>query len=256
MRPCDTLRLVKNEFRYGKMEWIVSVILQILILSCAFFVFSLVTDMDRLGDAYLHKLYPDGYEFSLQGYTEADRSSLESMGFYDLSLGEEGGIGTTDQIRGIWISKIKAVMDGKDIWNQEVDEFLVVIGLFQVIFGIVAVLLIFVMLNNLSNSFSMKLLRRECYITMLSRLGGRKKEIRRIYYIFFSTRNLVSLLVSCGINAGLTILFNRYIASLLGISSGMQIIRLAEAVGLFLFVELMMRIVFRKIWSESNANNG
>lgn len=256
MRLCDTLQLTKNEFRYGKIEWIISIILQILIFSCALFVFSLAMDMDRIGDAYLHKMHPGGYEFSFQGYTENDREELENMGFYNLSLDGDGGIGITDEIKGLWLKKIKAVIEGKDIWNPEIDEFVVVIGLFQAIFLIIAILLIVVMLNNIANSYSMKLMRREYYIKMLSGLGCRKQEIKRIYYIFFSTRNLISLFASWGINVGLAVLFNRYIAELLGITSGMKILRIAEGISLIFLVELMMKIIFTKVWRESNVDNG
>lgn len=256
MRLYDTLRLVKNEFRYGKMEWIVSMILQILIFSCALFVLSLALDMDRLGDAYLHKLYPDGYEFSFRGYTRDDRSELEEMGFHDFSLDEEDGIGKINEIKGLWLKKIKAVIKGRDIWNSEIDEFVVVIGLFQVVFGIIAILLLFIMINNLSNSFSMKLMRREYYIKMLSGLGCRKLEIERIYYIFFSIRNLLALFISLAINAGLALLFNSYIANLLGISSELDVMRIKEGICLILLVELMMVIIFKKVWRESNVDNG
>lgn len=248
MKFCDTLRLVKNEYRDGKMEWVVSVVLQILIFSCTFFVVSLVVDMDRMGEDYLHKLYPKGYEYSLSGYTEADREELEAMGFYDLDLGEDGGIGSTDTIRGIWIRKIKAAMDGKDIWNQDIDEFTVMLGLFQIIFGIIALLLILVMINNLSNSFSMKLLRRDNYIRMLFGLGAGKKEIRKIYYMFFSIRNLVSLLLAGVIDAGVVTVFNRHITGLLGIQTGMRIPGIFQGICLFLLIEWMMRMAFRRIW--------
>lgn len=255
MRVCDTLRLVKNEFRYGKVEWITSMVLQILILSCTFFVVSLEIDLGGMGEEYLRKLYPDGYEFSLSGYTEEDREELVSMGFYDLNLYEGGGSGILDGIRGIWLSKIKAVMDGKDIWNQDIDEFVIMLGTFQIIFGILSLLLIFVMLNNLSNSFHMKILRREQYITMMSRLGCRRKELRRIFYIFFSIRNLFSLLVSGCINIGIMSVFNKHIGDLLEIRSGVRTIRITEGIVLFLFVECMMRIRFRKIWGESNEHD-
>ena len=227
-----------------------NLVLQILILSCTFFVISLVTDMGGMGEAYLHKLYPDGYEFSLNGYTEEDTEELESMGFRNLALGEDGGLGTRDTIQGIWRIKIKAILAGKDIWNPDMDEFITMLGCFQIIFGMTALLLIIVTVNHLSHSFSIKLISRERYIQMLFRLGCRQKEIRRIYRIFFALGTLASLLISCIINIILIRAFNSYVNDLLGIRNGMRSVRILEGAGLFLVIEWMLGLACRRIWDE------
>ncbi len=250
MKIYDTLQLVKNEYQYGRWEWILNIVLQVLIFSCTFFVISLVTDLGGMGEEYLHKLYPDGYEFSLTGYTEEDTDELESMGFRNLGLGEDGGMGTRDTIRGIWRIKIKAILAGKDIWNPDLDEFITMLGCFQIIFGMTALLLIVVTVNHLSHSFSIKLISRKRYIQMLFRLGCRQKEIRRIYRIFFSVGTLVSLLVSCVINTILIWGLNRYVNDVLGIWNGMRAVRILEGAGLLLVIELMLGLACRKIWGE------
>lgn len=86
-------------------------------------------DMNRICSGYIKPLYPDGYEFILVGYSEEDIPELEHMGFYDVTFSNVGnqGSGVIDSLDGIWLHKLQAALAGKDIWNEELDEFLSVI---------------------------------------------------------------------------------------------------------------------------------
>lgn len=255
MKLCDMLCLVKNEFKYEKKEWIVNVVLHILIFSCTFFVFSLAMSMNGMGDNYLKKMYKDGYTFFLNGYTEKNETELEDMGFYNLHFDGTRGSGTLDEIDSIWTKKIKATITGKDIWNEDIDEFILMLGLFEVIFVMLAILMIFLSINNLSNSFAMKLIRRNKFILMLSVLGYKKRQIKGLYYTFFCARNVISLLISCGVNISVIKISNTYIGETLRINSGIQILDIIEVIGIFVCIETLMWASFRKVWNRNNENN-
>lgn len=254
MKFWDSLKLIVHEYRYEKLEWILSVALQWLIFTSVFFLLTIAFDLDEVCGNYMGTLYPNGYDFMLEGYGKEDIPELEKMGFYDISFSDvgESGYGVTDDLNGIWALKWKANLSGKDIWNEGLDEILSVLFFCQLSFGAIGLVMFIIMLNNLSNSFAMKLMRRKRYIRMLGQLGCRKEVCQRIYYGFFSIRNVLALILAVSTNACLIHLLNGYMMKYMYISASFQSFYLVLVLGVLFVSMCLMWITFQKQWRRMN----
>lgn len=256
MKFCDILKLIWHEYRYEKAEWIVSVILQILLYVNVFFLLTVAGDIDKICGEYMSPLYQDGYEFFLKGYGSENLSELEGMGFYDITFSNTGdsGYGVTDSLKNIWLYKLQAVISGKDIWNDKLDEILGVMFFCQLVFAALGAVMLAIMLNNLSNSFAMKLMRRKRYIQMLEQLGCPEAVCCRIYYGFFCMRSVTAFLLAVGINMYLIYLLNGYMEGRMYIYSTFPLFCWRLAVGIGIISMLLMWISFRKQWRHINEH--
>lgn len=254
MKFCDKFKLMLHEYRYEKLEWIISVLLQCLIFTSVLFLFTVAIGIDDICGIYMKPLYEDGYEFALVGYTKADMPKLEQMGFRDITFSQNGESidGVRDNLTGIWIYKLQAAFDGKDIWNEGLEEILGVMLFCQVILGAIGVAMLIIMLNNLSNSFAMKLMRRQRYIQMMEQLGCSKKICQSIYYGFFGIRNVVALLISVIINSGLVSLLNKYMKEQMYIPASFQVFDWGMMFAIFVVSMSLMWLSFRKQWRQMN----
>lgn len=250
MKFCDILKLVRHEYRYEKPEWVLSLILQGLIFISVFFLLTIACDMDRIGSEYISPLYPDGYAFFLRGYGEQDIPELEKMGFHDIEFSSEGsqGYGVTDELNGVWLCKLRAALSGKDIWNTELEEILSVIFFGQITFGAIGIVMLIIMLNNLSNSFVMKLMGRKNYIHMLKQLGCADAICRRIYYGFFSVRTVLALIFAVGANMFLIHLLNGFMAEKMYIPASFPLFQWTLVAFIGLSCMCLMWISFWKQW--------
>lgn len=257
MKFRDILKLIRHEYRYEKSEWILSAVLQILIYVSVFFLLTVACDIDEVCGEYVRPLYPDGYEFMLKGYNAEDIAELERKGFYEITISDysgDGGYGVRDSLNGIWLYKFQAVASGKDIWNDELDEILSVIFFCQITFAAIGAVMLAIMLNNLSNSFAMKLMRRKRYIQMLEQLGCAETICRRIYYGFFCIRGVPALVLAAGINMYLIRLLNRYMAESMYISASFAPFHWVLAFGIGVISVCLMRISFWKQWRQADEN--
>lgn len=252
MKFWDILKLIRHEYRYEKQEWILSVVLQCLIFCSVFFLITFACNMDEICGEYISPLYPDGFEFRLNGYSVKDVSELEKMGFHSIifSEGTNQGYGVKDSLRGIWFHKLHAVFVGKDIWNAELDEILSVIFFCQITFGAIAIALFLIMLNNLSNSVAVKLMRRKGYIQMLRQLGCSQSACQRIYYSFFAMRIVFALLPAVWINGYLIHLLNKYLTQSMYIQTSLPQYRWMPVVGIGALSVLLMCVSFQKQWRQ------
>lgn len=195
--------MINHEHTYEKQEGIMSFILQLLVYITVFFLFTVTCDIDKMVGEYLSPLYPEGFEFRLNGYSERDIADLENMGFYNISFSSVGkqGYGTTNDLANIWLYKLRAAFSGNDIWNEEIDEILGVILLGQVVFGTIGIAMLLIMMNNLSNSIAMKLMSRRHYVQMLKQLGCTKQISQSIFLGLFCARTLLAFFLAMVINA-------------------------------------------------------
>lgn len=256
MKFCDVFKLVIREYSHEKLESIFSIFLQIFIYVSVFFLFTISGDIDGIFGKYLLPIYEDGYEFNLVGYTKADVSELEEMGFRDITFDDSGdeGYGVIDELDNIWIYKLKAVMDGKDIWNEDLDDTLGVMAFCQIMTGSLGIVMFIIMFNNLSNAISMKLLRRKRYIYMLDQLGCSKKVSQNIFYIFFVIRNICALFISVIINYFLVQYVNDYMAQEMYILTGFKQFE-GMLIGMILLISIcVMWISFKKQWRKCYEN--
>lgn len=254
MKLSDTLKITLNEYRYERLEWIISVFLQCLIYTCLFFLLTIIFNLDNVFGDYLSPLYEDGYYFFTEGYSESDISELEDMGFYDITFSSDGGQGCviTDKLDGIWINKFKAVFEGKDIWNEDLDEILGILFFCQFMFAVICIVLFIVMSNNINNSIAMKLARRKKYIDMLEILGCPLAVIKRIYLMFFQLRNIAALVISSFAGLCCVHLLNKYIH--LGMKISISFVYIS-AQGILIIVALGIifeLFSFAKQWRQMN----
>lgn len=255
MKKNDTIKLVMNEFRYKKSEWCISILLQVLIFSCAFFVFILSMKIDDLGSEYLQRAFPTGFVFSLSGYGQEDYNRLKEWGFENISIDELETMGTLDNIDGIWWKKLFSLLKGKDIWNREIDEFLSFISILKVFFFILAILLIYVMINNLSNSFTMKIIHRAQYIKMLFELGACSKLVLKIYVIYWNIKSFIAAICALVINYFIIVCFNNYVKEIFGIKIGIPLKSIFLGFFTYLIFEIFMRMSIIKIWRKYCETN-
>ncbi len=250
MRILDKLKLILHECKYEKSELVLSVILQILTFTAVCFMFTLSLGIDDVCGQYMRPLNEDGYEFTFRGYTDADIEELEEKGFYNISVNQDGEllngyIGDTD---GIWVYKIQAVLDGKDIWNEALEEILGVILFCQVVTGAIGIAMFIIMLNNLTNSFTMKLIERKNYINMLYNLGCSKGNCKSIYYGLFSMRNVLSIVMAGIINGGVIAAVNNYLYDKMKLENAFSESNPMMLICILLLSISFMWISFEKQW--------
>ena len=252
MRLLDKLKLIFRECKYEKSELVLSVIQQILTFVAVCFMFTIFLGIDNVCGKYMLPLYDEGYSFSLEGFTQDDIETLEDKGFYNFLVNNEGEVieAYINDINGIWIYKLQAVFESKDIWNEALEEILGVMLFCQIITGAIGIALFIIMLNNLSNSFAMKLIERKKYISMLYQLGCSKRDCKGIYYGFFVMRNVLALVVASAVNCGLIIAVNNYILDKIKLSDAFSIINPWMIMGILILSLIFMWISFEKQWRK------
>lgn len=254
MKTRDILRLITNEAKYGKTEWLLSFMMQTLLMVCVLVSVLFFSRLGHTGDVLLHAaLDRDAFSFRLSGYTQSDLDELTEMGFTNVRFDEyQEPTGYLKDLTHIWWYKFRAVTQGKDIWNQEIDGYLMIILFCRIIFAVVGILLWIIMLNSVSNSFQMKLTERERFIQMLHRLGGTRKTIFAVYFIFFVARALLVFFVAA-LSLGMIMHFlNGYMERVMYLKVDFPVFPVLMLLVL-LFIHLaLMRLVMRKAWRESN----
>lgn len=255
MNTIDLFRLIFREYRNGKREWILSFILQVIICVSVLFVFTIVCDLDYVCGAYMKNLYPNGFPFNLKGYGIEDTSTLSEMGFYDLSFSniDKSGYGIRDSLDGIWIHKISSAFNGKDIWNSELDEILCVVFFCQIMLGIIGISLVFLMINNLSNSFAMKIARRENYMCMMSQLGCPNSVCWNIFFLGYLFSMFVAFGCAIVLSGQLIQQLNVYLSKSMYIDFAFIPYNIKIIIIMAMLDALIMFLAFRKQWRHRNA---
>lgn len=244
----DRFKFVRYELRYSKSEWIASIVMNAIVFACCLMAVIVAVEVGTVCSKYLKKIYTNGYEFYVKGFTEADSEWLEDRGFTFYIGHFDETCAVTDDLNNIWIYKFEAMMQGKDIWSDEFDMTVEVILFGKNIFSAIAILLIVVLTNSNSNSFSMKLSERKEYINMLSCLGMSKKECIGIYILFFVCRNLVSIVIGALMNTLIMFGINTFMKNKLEINYGFSVIRPELILCVFVISMMIMFISFRRIW--------
>ena len=249
----DRFNLMKNEFRYEKKEWIVVSVLHFFIYSVILSLAIISFGMDDIFGEYLLPVSDGKYVFEVRGY-EDDKASLERMGFTDIEFDKYHGDGSASikTLDGIWIKKLIAVCEGKDIWNAEFDDYLGVM-LFCQMSLIVLCFVLFIFANNIFiNSIIFKLMRRKNYINMLSFLGCSKNVQQSIFFMFFKIRNTVAYTLAVTV-AYISVKFiNRYIHKSMKVNVSFNSLHVTHVVAFFIFISAVEMIVFKKHWRQTN----
>ena len=254
MKISDTVKLVKYEYKYGKTEWIVSIIMNALVMGCILMSLTISLELSSVCSDYFESSYTAGFEFRANGFTRDDEKWLTDRGFKITNYWDEDKKCEviTENLDNIWIYKFEALFMGKDIWDDDLDKILEVILFGNIIFVSLTVVMCVILINSNTNSFTMKLDERSKYICMLKQLGMPTKTCVGIYTWFFITKAVVALVLACGINAVVINFVNDFMSDKLHINSNFSIIRPEIAVAAFAVTILLMCISFRKIWREKN----
>lgn len=254
MRVKDTFRLVKCEYKYGKTEWIFSIIMSSLVMACILMSLTVALELSGVCSEYFESSYTEGFEFEAKGFTKDDEKWLTDRGFKITEYWDEDNECevVTDSLDNIWFYKFEALFAGKDIWDEDLDNLLEVILFGNIIFVTLTVVLCVILINSNTNSFSMKLDERYKYITMLKQLGMTTKSCVGIYMWFFVGKGVVSLVLASGMNVLLMAFINDFMADKLHIMSEFSLIRPEMVLIVFAITILLMCISFRKIWREKN----
>jgi len=249
MKNSDKLRLVFREYRFGCLENIISVGLQALIFTIVILLFTVSFELDDVLSGYMNPMYSQGYGFDLFGYSQDDIPELEKQGFRDIEFYEDGdAYGYRDNLSDIWFIKILAIMDGKDIWNSELDEIVNYIFFGQITFLALGVVMFIIMLNNISNSISMRLMLREKYLRMMSGLGCRKSILRSIFFMVFAFRSILAILVAVAAVAVCVDKINAYLHRIMLISLGFSCFSPAYIIGIGLISIVLIFFTFERQW--------
>lgn len=220
MRIRDAFKLAKWEMKIGKKEYILSVLVQGILLTCILFSVGLFCNIDSIVDSYLCKNNGNSYEFELRNFDESDKEWLFKKGFYDF-LCSDGQIiyASTNSIEHIWTKKISALIKGKDIWNEETDKIIEIILFCKIIIGFLTGVLYILLISNMLNSIEIKMLERNRYKNIISGVGMKKEDIKDVYLIYFLCRTLIIISVSELAYWGLNTITNNYINSTMLIHS-------------------------------------
>lgn len=82
MKIRDILRLIGHETKYGRREWVLSFVMQTLLMSCVLVSMAFFVKLLDTGNVLLHAAFgQEEFSFQLSGYTQADLAELEDMGF-------------------------------------------------------------------------------------------------------------------------------------------------------------------------------
>ena len=252
MKQNDVVKLSINEFKYDKRECILSDLLQIFILSGVFFLFTIFLNLEGVASDYIQPLYEQGFEFELVGYTEADNSKLENMGFFNITYSEYGSYGYVHSLENIWIYKIKAAIEGKDIWSGNLDEIISVILFTRLVFLFLGVGLLIIMYNNIANSYTMKLINRQKFISMMFHLGAKRLEVRRIFNLYFLVRMSIASLVAILINSLYIKCINAYISKYMFIFSDFPTVSLELITVIIVSSFMILIVLFCRRWRKNS----
>ena len=256
MKQRDLWKLIKNESQYGKTEWLLSFVMQSVLLACVFVVISFFVRVNHIGDLVIHEVFDrQSFTFDLRGYTADDREALRDMGFHSFWIGEDRMTGDLDCLDHIWWIKIRSVMNGKDVWNETIDNYLMIMLFCRIAFAVVAILLWVILLNSISNSFQMKLKDRERFIKMLDQLGCARNSVFGIYFGLFAVRSAI-IFVAASLFSG-TAMFgiNAYIKRVLGVETGMPVFSpMLFSLLMLIHLGLMLRSL-RKAWRASHEES-
>ena len=175
---------------------------------------------------------------------------LEKIGFRDVkfSEGSNSANGYLDDLDHVWIYKMQAVFDHKDIWNEDVDDVLGIMLFCQVILGATGVAMLLLMINNVSNSVAMKLQRRQRYIRMLEQLGSTRQMCMSVYYTFFAIRNMLALIMAVIVNVISINLLNDYLNNRMYIGVTLPVFFWQLFVFVLLISLLLIGASFWKMW--------
>ena len=249
MKSIDSFRIVGMEL---KNEWKESALicgLQIMVLSGVILVLTLSFGMDHICNEYLKRSGGE-YTFILSGYKETDKVELEKMGFKNIEITDGKATAVLTDFEHIWIKKIKSILCGKDIWNGEIDEMLSASGVFEVIFFVIACLLVGLLLSVLQNSLTMKLLHRRKFIKLMYQLGCEKKILYYIYHMFVITRMFFSFIVVWCLCDKMCEIINRHIWELLGIKEAIVMLSAKDMIITFFTFVVLISIRNHKVWRE------
>lgn len=254
MRITDTFKLVKHEYNYGKIESISSILMHTVIMGCILLTLTIATEISHVCNDYMGMIYTDGYIFFLKGFEQEDSAWLEERGFKDIAISDDGssGMATADSIERIWLYKFQALFGGKDLWSEDTDLILEIILFGIILFAAIAFILFVVMINSITNSFSMKLDERGRYIEMLMGLGAAKRYCVRIFALFFMLRELAALALAVCLNAVIVRCINKYIVNVIHIKTAFSILKPQIIAVIAAFGILIICFSFRKVWSKKN----
>ncbi len=256
MKTRDILRLITNEAKYGKREWVLSYMMQTLLMVCVLICMVFFTRLPKTGDILLHAAFDsEEFGFQLSGYTRSDLDELTKMGFEDINFDMREPVGYLKNLEHIWWYKFRAVIQGNDIWNQEIDGYLMILLFCRIVFAVIGILLWVILLNSVSNSFRIKLKERERFVQMMYRLGCTKRTIFFLYYAFFALRALLVFFTAV-VLSGITMhLLNGYMENVMYLKVDMPIIPGVLIAVMVLLQLMLMRRTMRKAWRESNEED-
>jgi len=211
------------------------------------------TNLPSTGNLLLHSVFgEETFSFQLFGYTQADLDELTDMGFEDIRFETREPTGYLKNLEHIWWYKLRAAAKGKDIWNAEIDNYLMILLFCRIIFAVIGILLWIIMLNSISNSFQMKLSERERFIQLLHRLGCARKTIFGIYFVYFVIRALAVFAAAALLAGSIMYLLNDYMDRVMYLKVGMPVFP-AILIAVMIVIQLvLMKLVMRKAWRESN----
>lgn len=220
MRIRDTLKLAKWELKIGIKECVVSLMIQCVLLACIIFSLSLFCGIDDVVDNYLRGENTEPYKFQLRNFDEGDKAWLYKNGFFFFCYDDDENIilASTNSISNIWSKKIYALINGKDIWNEETDKIIEVILFGKIVLGALVIILAVLMISNILNSIELKMLDRNYYKSIISSIGMRKKDVKDVYLSYFLCRSLVVVLLAELIYWAMNTVVNNYIDKIMKIN--------------------------------------
>ncbi|WP_455760568.1 FtsX-like permease family protein [Eshraghiella crossota] len=214
MRITDSFELSKWELKIGIKEYVLSILIQGLLLVCILFSIGMIVNMDCIVDGFYKKNNSGGYEFELTNFDMTDKEWLLENGFCDLGYEDNRIIfASIDSIQKMWTKKIYALIKGKDIWSESTDKILEMILFAKIIILFLILALIILLICNLSNAIELKMIERKKYMKIISNLGMNEDDIKSVFYIYFLCRMLIIILIAEVIYFCMNYMVNNYVVN-------------------------------------------
>lgn len=255
MKRTDKIRLAKLEYKYNKIEWISSLFIHTMIIASIIFSMTISVELSRAFNDYAITMNEDGYFFYCKPANQNIKNEVEwfeDNGFYEVTFSDDSSKGTIkiDSLEGIIIKKFKALLSGRDFWNEDIDNLIQINMFCSIIFLFISIILFVVMINSSSNSFLMKISEREKYIKMLISIGVARKECMSIYRYYFMFKECVAILLGVIINAVVMVGINRYIVESMHIQTYFSLFMPQICIFIIVVVLSVMSLSLGKMWRK------
>ncbi len=213
MKKIDVLKLAWNEIKYDKYNMILVFLLESVLYLNILVLLLFTLELDTVFDTYCQRNMTEIYNVTLHNIDQNDIRELEKDGFSNMELCYDGEreefftFARIDSLLYLDYKMIKWRSRGIGI-EASMQHILNLIIFIKVIFVSISLLGILLCICAEVNFYQLKIIKRNLFISMLSRIGMPSAKIKQIYVIPFFSVNSFAVLTAFVISFPITQYFN------------------------------------------------